>query len=834
MDAYVSGTAGVAAIINGENAELYRANGEKYTSVKANVAHQMLASNNDVVLLKNTSKSNTLKQLHIEKNKVDCLMLFLTILDSDIDYENKLPLLEHINSIFDKDIKAYEYLCNVMFTRPLPDNSIKELSSDFPFLNTKVGCLLSSLFLHQSKIEQCCDIFKSICIRRKLTSSESFYVEGILINQGFFYYFASSQATINFLHKVHFILIEKLKTLDIKNSIQFASCIRTDFSSLVIPDNVNKQSPIRVIEKETPITSNKVGYQAKIKKQNNKKVFESVQVQITAIKTKLRSGNFRSAKKMAKELVQYQVNGGGNEYAAQSLCSLSEHAKKLHLYELQLDWALSATEIAPEDYRTFGHVADAYTHLEDMINAEKYFDTCLKAFDDNRVYGLTGLARIERARGNYHTAMKHIDTAINECGRDSAPYLVKAEILRDQYKYNESYDTYHFVCEKYPEISRAVCGKAAVLADQKKFVEAEETYNFALRNYRDTQDRTVALSGLGFLLARLGRFEESHKLLDESIRDSTFEHIVPHLSKAKVLFMQGKYKETEKLLRGLLNGRKLFVDVVEQLLDFYIKSDKLDKAEKLYNTLKTKIQNSSIIQIRYSQLLTQQHNYKSAINVLDKLKASKPRYLLALTERAGILKKQGELRSAQLEYKAVLKINRFDRVANFGSQTLNFIFNEKINENLVISTFDVCSPKTIEDYQAIGELGLLKLSQGKIKESKKLLLQIHNSNFSSLQAKYNSALSFANLQLGQKNAALRVVKKSKNNIGYIQKAVIYGVQGNRALVNENMDRITKTPHPYMVRIIKMIQDKYMTAANDDIYSQKDIYNEYLKTMLIAA
>ena len=45
-----------------------------------------------------------------------------------------------------------------------------------------------------------------------------------------------------------------------------------------------------------------------------------------------------------------------------------------NLYEIQLEWALRATEVAPLDYRTFGHVADAYLNLENILDAEKTFN----------------------------------------------------------------------------------------------------------------------------------------------------------------------------------------------------------------------------------------------------------------------------------------------------------------------------------------------------------------------------------------------------------------------------------------------------------------------------
>lgn len=840
IEAYISGSKGMAALIKGVEAQLYQVGKLEPTLISSHVAQQIFSSATDLITLNKTSKDRAIKTLYKENNKSSGLVVLLTILDSDIGLALKIPLIGHLNSLFEKDDDLYPYLCNVMFTRPLPDNSINSIPEGMFSSVNKVYELVDLLFSCQDRIKKCSDIFTSICDKRKLDSKQSNHLEGMLVNQSFFYSLVAEKADIKFFNNTLFTLITKLKSADISDYIQLVACIKSDFKPLINKAKDSGDSKAFAHEVAEIKSNDNDKYKVKIKKSNNRVAYHRVITQLRAVKTKLRSHSISQAKSLATELIKFQVANGDSEFAAQSLCQLSEYAKKLKQFELQLEWALEATKVAPLDFRTFGHVADAYIHLENINDAQHYFEICLKAQDDNRIYGLSGLARIERSRYNFGAAMEYIETAIDECGKDSTPYLIRAELLRDQHLYSDSEKAYDYICREYPELSLAHCGKASVLAEQKKFVEAEAVYRCALSNYPNTVDKKNILSGLGFLMGRLGRFKESHQLLDECIKLSTYEDIVPHISQAKVMEMQGRFKDAEKKLEDLVSCRVQFSDVVEQSLNLYLKTNQLGKAQDLYDKTSAKIKESDLVRIRYSQLLKQQNKFELALQVIDKLRQDKPKYMIAMNERAAIFKTQGLYKQALLQYREVLKIQKFDRIANLGVQAINYAFNRTVTIKNVIGNVDIVNPKTIEDYQTIGNIGLLKLSKGQIKEGKELLLQSYNCDFKSLQTKFNSGLSLASLMLNQKGAALKQVKKPTDIISSIQKAVVYGEQGNKAQVVNNLNKLNINAPPFTNRILEMIRMKYISAANDDYISQdncisqEDIYHEQLKNMLIAA
>jgi hypothetical protein len=151
-----------------------------------------------------------------------------------------------------------------------------------------------------------------------------------------------------------------------------------------------------------------------------------------------------------------------------------------------------------------------------------------------------------------------------------------------------------------------------------------------------------------------------------------------------------------------------------------------------------------------------------------------------------------------------------------------------------MATANTLAPKTIEDYQTIGNIGLLKLAKGELKEGKKLLLQSYNCEFKSLKTKFDSGLSLASLMLHQTNAALKPIKRPKTAIASLQRTLVYCEQGKKERVQRDLELLRSMVPPFAVRFMEMIDNKYFSAANDEIITQDDLFQEQLKNMLIAA
>lgn len=833
MKAFISGEIGLAAIVNGLEADIYRRSNEKPQKISVEEAKRIFSTSSDYFTLENTTKNAALQRLNFESDKSTALMFILTILDKDIESEEKSPLIDYLDGMFKKNKKVYDYLCNVMFTRELPTKSITSLEDIQCPQSGSVYALLKQLFLSQKLISDSTGIFQTLCMEYNISDKQKTVIEGTLTNASFFYLFGTQQANSQFLASVQFALISLLKSIELDGYVAFSSTFRDRYLPLCTQTApIKQQSYIDEDEHVYAKTSSKPKRE-KSKRVNSQKEFQKVKAQIIRIKDALKLDKIASAEALAKELIDYQVNEKHNDLAAQSLCQLSEYAKKLALFDLQLKWSLQATKLCPEDYRSFGHAADAYLNLEDIDNSAIFFKICTQTTGKDRTYGLTGLARIERSRTNYERALEHVNDAINDAPNDYVAYLIKAELLRDKQQYNEAIDIYDYVCLEHPELTIPPCGRAATLADQKKYDEAEIAYRDVLSNYQNPKEQLIANSGLGFLLARMGRFNESHKHLDKCIFEHNYEDSIPVISKARAYIMEGKNKLAESELIRLAQGKRQESDAIEQLMELYLTSGDINKAQKLYDNSSNKIKATNVMQVRYSQLLRCKNKYKEALQTMDKLRNKNPRFILGLMERAAIFKAKRQFKPAQQQYREILEINGYNRKASLGLQAINHILGNHVSSDELMDDIAVSQPKTIEDYIHIGNIGLLKLAQGKTKEGKKDILRAYNSEFGSLKTKFGSSLSLASLKLKQVKAALKPVKRPRNVLDLIQKSMILGENGNILKLQESLSGIRKSAPSYAKSVVSMVENKYITK-DAPIASNDEIYNAQIVNLLIAA
>jgi tetratricopeptide (TPR) repeat protein len=192
---------------------------------------------------------------------------------------------------------------------------------------------------------------------------------------------------------------------------------------------------------------------------------------------------------------------------------------------LSLEYALEAFLLAPEDYRTYGNVADAYLNNENILLVEEYFNRSLKGDIQNQIYSLTDLARIEKQKCNFELALQKINIASEIEYNDIVSILTKAEILRELHQFDEAEIIYYSLRNQYPENLRAVFGHASLQVEQRKFSMVIEIYKFSLSNYQDEESQSIGKSALGFLYARLGKGSDAKKLLTEACKLTKYKSI---------------------------------------------------------------------------------------------------------------------------------------------------------------------------------------------------------------------------------------------------------------------------------------------------------------------
>jgi tetratricopeptide (TPR) repeat protein len=829
MEAYVSGSANRAAIINGNTALLFVTGKNEPVEVNSNDALNFFLRLEDSVHLSNKPKAEVLRKLNIESSKSNALAMLSFILDNNYDINEKLILVNRLNELLLND-EVYDFVCKIMFARPLPSESINGIPSVIEKGHIRLYTLVEMLLSSQDLVSSVCLEVNSFLRSKEVYLNDRNLIEGILVNNSFFYSVVTNQFDLKKFQTIKFDVVNKLKHSNITDVIHFGSelckIIQSKINSNTQKTKRNKFNPI---EEDDYSDNFETIYKPNRRTENRTDVYLRVKKQIKSITEMLNSSKILQAKRSIEELKASQLEREDNEYAALSLCTISEHAKKLSMFDLQLEYALEASRLAPQDYRTYGHVADAYLNNENVLLAEKYFNKSLQGDIKNQIYSLTGLARIEKQKYNFELALQKINKAAEMEYNDIVPILTKAEILRELHHYEEAEKVYSSLKNQFPENSRAVFGHASLQAEQRKFPKAIEIYKFGLSNYQDKESQSVGKSALGFLYARLGKRGDAKKLLTEACKLNKYESITPHMCLAKAYRFEGNVSRAQSELLQLLKNRPHFSEIADELIDLYLSTGEVKKARVLFDSLKPKLKESKSLQLRNAQIFKQAGDYESAIVIVDKIKQERPKYLSCLLERASIFKMLGNYREARKQYEGVLKINRYNRTAKFNIHALNKLENK----NVSISNLDVELTETVDDFESIAQVGLLELSIGKPKEGKEKLLKAYNSGFGVFKNALSSNLSMASIRLGQVNAAIKPVKKPVNSIEHIQKAIVLLEQKKMDLFNKQLLIVDKVAPPFARNLVKMMKN-ISKAANDDLFSTDEIIDEQIKVMLIAA
>lgn len=828
MRALVSGSGGVAAIIKGNAAEFYNYGENDYKTLTKTESDNLFSRCDDVIELETSNKAKVLKRLDIEVKKTDSLLLLLGLLTEDLSENAKIGMASCLEDALSVDI-IESYLKGVMYSRPLPNSSASFIYSSLKDSFPKCYKFLEELLASQDQVSFLHNAYLDACSKSAFGSDEKNRAEGILVNCNVNFRLISGEN----VGLVQFDCSKAFSCSSIENKIPFVSKLFQTLKSNFQPKKI-KEPDILPQPPLHKVTSHKVvGKTGETPHQ----AYKHAKAQIERIESLLGKSDFSQARRFAEQLVSSQVSKGDSSFAAQSLCSLSEKAKKLEFYELQLEWALRAIEVEPEDYRSYGHVADAYLQLEDIENSRKYFTICAESDSEHREYGLTGLARIERELYNFDEGLAYIDRLFQADIDDINIYSLKAELQRDSGDLEGAISTYSEMSERFPQSLRSEFGLAAIFSNQKRLGDAEEKYKFIINSdlvFSEANQLGFAHTALGFVLARQGRFAEAHKHFDTAIGVASSDEIAAKTSKAKAFKIEGKFRNSEAILIELLGSHQSFVGPILDLINLYIDTDCLDQAAEYIEIAKDSYPSSADLQLVEARYLKKAASFEESLSVLDRLISSRPRMVLALLERASLFKYSGNYLEAKNQYLAVLDINRNERRAVTGLQVVSALLGEDpVNYDSYKSglTFD---PVVYDDYSQLGIYGLILLSRGDLKEAKDILLKLHQSKFRQAESKFAVALSLVRLKYNQSSAAIKSVKNETSLFGNIQKVIVYGEQGRLEKAVEIFNKV-KHNKQYTGNVLSMLESRYFrTDIHGNQPSIDEVIDEQVDNLLKAA
>lgn len=530
MSSYlISGQSGVALSLK-DNLLLYSDGTERRATT--HLVNEVFRYSSDCVRSEHYNAEAALVALDTAKNQDLALRFFL----SWIDLNTPTSLLPELGEMLEELLEAKPittFLENTMLSRLLPAGAVRQPNDDDCHFDQPYQIWVSVLSL-QKNIEVVVEGFHSTSsLFETVYDQDAFYDRAARI--GATAILAKNLGDSVAWNKQMFSLIQEFASFPKGREI-----IQKWLGALP-REQIRKPRPLPTLSEQEAIEPSHSQTDSAAK--SGYLTLQNVKQQIVGIVEKLQDGDTKNALRFAEELVQSQKQTSSDEQIAKSLCAISQRAKDYGFIEIQEMWAREATNVAPQDARSYGHLADALIQQLKFVEAEEALKLSAQWGDEQ--YATTGRARIHSARGDFSRARDLYLLAVEKFNGGETEQISKvgaAEVLRDLERPDEALTEYKQIVRDHPGFMPAQCGLAATYSDLGQFDKAINAYDIALGL---DQNSIVALNGRATVLRHRGSLDEAIGLYDIII--GKFPHDASaYCGRAEVLRAKGELQEAEK------------------------------------------------------------------------------------------------------------------------------------------------------------------------------------------------------------------------------------------------------------------------------------------------
>lgn len=743
IEALVSGQAAKVVFIEGDDVEFidFDAPTDR-VAISRNHINRIFDGATDIEVIK-IKKREDVFSLVLEKYQFDRGLRMLDLMLSETDFD----LIAEAASAFEEISKSgnvLDRIKNIVFSIPNPAIPLEE-----NVLQAIVEFPESSKFLHELSLAQVHILKFKDALDKALTNNRieepdraAFFQ--ISVDRGVFSSFVEAKSDGTKINDA--LLAGYLKLQEVASS----RAIIQDWTRDFIEKRTRRD--LRALENEQKNLEEVVHVPSSHQERNRHQLYKSTQLQQQAIVARLKSRDFKSARLYASQLIGFQLQNGGAVYAAKSLSNLANEARKLGQNSIELEWAIAATELAPDDGYAFGMLADTYLQLYNLPLAQDAFKKSIKFGEEE--FGTIGLARALRMTGNFTEALEAFDAARVRFRNGRKPQTVwygYCETLRDLGRFEDALECYDEASKLFSNDCPIFCGKANVLADLGRLSEAIAVYEFAIKKFSDDP---VPYCGLAACLKESGRFDEAMQQYDVA-NDKFPDASITLCGRADVLRAKG---DLHLALTGYKEAMAKFpfepvpyCGYAETFRDLGRYSEAIDA----YVDAIVRFPLDARVRSSHANMLKVARRYSEALQAYDKNVKDFPNYFFNQVGRAAMLKQLGMYPEALDAYQGILdKEPNFASAINGMAATLAALNNYSEAEKLLPAG----DPQTEADWVAYHIRGMLFVSRNSFdKAVQHFELGLNNVPFFRLKASFRQALAFSQMRLSRYMAASKLL-----------------------------------------------------------------------------
>ena len=489
---------------------------------------------------------------------------------------------------------------------------------------------------------------------------------------------------------------------------------------------------------------------------NRRKLFIAARLQQQAIVAKLKTGEVDAARRFAHQLINSQLQNGGVEYAAKSLTVLANEARKLGQISIELEWALQATNLAPDDGFTYGLLADTYLALYRFKEAEEAFQKAIVNGEEE--FGQVGLARILKANGRLEEALIAFEKARSKFQYGMTPqysWLGYCETLRDLGHLDLAFAEYEKTTQKFPNEKAAFNGKASVLVDLGRLTEAEGVFEFAKKKFPSDP---VAYCGLAGCFKEGGDFSRALKEFDEAIAKFP-DSWMAVCGRADVFRSKGEF---EIALTCYENAKKRFPFEPSAFCgyaDTYRDLGDSSNAIRYYEEAVTRFPLDARTRAGFANVLKSARKYDAALQAFDSNIRDFPQYFFNRLGRANMLKQLGRYNESLSAFEILRKEHPGHPFVLNGTAAV-LVALRRHHEALKILPRD--NPRTESEWVAYHIRGMCFIGLQQYENAEKLFIKgLHDVPFFSQRAVFRQALALTQMKQSKFHLATTVLVRDE-------------------------------------------------------------------------
>jgi tetratricopeptide (TPR) repeat protein len=773
MEFLISGQAGVIASL-GKEACLYTLDGDVLgRGVSANAAWAFIGCT-DVSKIRATALNDAVTACKASWQADRALRMFLMLIDDDEPAEDLPEYAECLEELIEAP-GSQDILCRSLYSAPLPTAAnitrLYPMISSFPLVDS----LLEQILNDQVYIRFVRSAFDDVPISFFGTNSlRAQFIEQLISADAFQKLVVARRDGKNADFEIIRIM-SRLRHIEGAREIidKWTSGMRTAISRLpaLAPDD----------DDDVVIFENPRGVGLK-----GQAAYENARRQQYAIIEQLKRRDIDGARRFADDLISLQTLNSTREHLGKSLSLLSQRAKEHGVPELHLEWAQRATEINPEDPKTFGHLVDA------LINASRFNEASVildvieslggELFAENgRARILRDTGRLDEARAKYLSAARS-----HSVNAESTHSLAgAAEVLRDLMRYDEALSEYQNLTKIAPLDPIAWAGLASVLMDMGRFDEAIVTFGRASTH----GNGLVPRNGRATAYKLAGNFQTALRLYDDLIRDFPNDPVAL-CGRAGVYRAMGFLDEAKHDYETAIARSPFTPTPISGLVEIVREQGDLQNALDIAANGAQRFPMHAGLAAARAGILKQQALYVDALAVYDEIIRKFPFDNFLKLSRAEVLRRMGNDNLALLAYDELLERQSSFAQARLAKASLlvqlrKFDEAERLLPSGPVRSQIDWSFQLIAAYIAAGR-----------RDYKKSLEIIRagseRSPFSRQRRLFRSAWAQSELDRGHASSALKILEPAPNDISNVLRLHALAASGRTELAKRAFSEISST------------------------------------------